>query len=99
MAAKNYSDEELIELWKDPKFSGCYSGVANFQSALEFEKQIKVSKKKLFQVLRRDPDFSMESRRIKKVAQRRRMVVHGFGQVFQVGSPSHFATIGPYILL
>ncbi len=77
------SDEELIQLWKNPKFSGSFSGITNFRAALAVEKDIHVSKAKLFSILRKDPDILLETKKKLKKIPRRSMMVHGVGILWQ----------------
>ncbi len=80
---KTLNEQDIRKLWKEPKFCGAFSGINNFQACLKMEKGIHMSKNKLFQILRKDPDFLIESRRVYKTFPRRRLVVHGVGQVWQ----------------
>ena len=57
------SDAELIALWKNPKFSGSYSGITNFRAALAIEKNIHISKARLFNIFRKDPDLLLETKK------------------------------------
>ncbi len=77
------SDEKLIELWKNPKFSGSYSGITNFHAALAVEKNIHVPIHKLFTILRKDPDILLETKKKLKKIPRRPMKVHGVGVLWQ----------------
>ncbi len=77
------SEDDIKKLWKDTKFCGAFSGITNFQSCLEMEKGVRLSKNKLFSILRKDPDFLIESRKVRKRFPRRRLLVHGVGQVWQ----------------
>ncbi len=77
------SDKQLIELWKNPKFSGSYSGVSNFQAALALEKNIHVSKARLFSVFKTDPDILLETKKRLKKIPRRSIKVHGVGLLWQ----------------
>ncbi len=77
------SDENLIALWKDPKFSGSYSGISNFRAALAIEKNIHVSKTRLFKVFRTDPDLLLETKKRLKKIPRRTMKIHGVGLLWQ----------------
>ncbi len=75
--------DEILRLWRDPKFSGCFSGISNFKSALEYEKNITLSKTELYDILKKDRNFLLETRKIKKRIPRRAMNVHGYGILFQ----------------
>ena len=80
---KILSEDEIRQLWNNPKFSGAFSGINNFQACLEMEKGVKLSKHRLFTIMRKDPNFLVESRKIYRTFPRRRIKVHGVGQVWQ----------------
>ncbi len=75
--------DEIQRLWRDPKFSGSFSGISNFKTALQFEKNIVVSKKDIYDILKKDRNFLLEMRKIRKRIPRRSMNVHGYGILFQ----------------
>ncbi len=77
------SADELQKLWRDPKFSGSFSGISNFQSALKFEKNINLSKNQIYAMLKTDRNFVLEMSKIKKRIPRRPMNVHGYGILWQ----------------
>ncbi len=76
-------DETIRKLWRDPSFSGAFSGISNFQSALDLEKGITVSRNKLIGIMKEDPNFLLEMHKIKKRIKRRPMVVHGYCILWQ----------------
>ncbi len=77
-------DPKIIQdLWQDPSFSGSFSGINTFQSALAMEKKIKISKQKLFSILRKNRNFLAESKKRYKIIPRRKIIVHGIGQMWQ----------------
>ncbi len=78
------SQEKLIlKLWRDPNFSGAYSGLSNFQACLLNEKNIKVSRNDLLKMLSKDRNYVLEMRKIPKKIERRPMNAHGYGSVWQ----------------
>ena len=79
-----YTDEEVLQLWRNPEFSGAFTGLSTFKSALEYEKNIKISRKKLFDILRRDKNFLLETKKIQKVPVRRKTIQHGYGTKFEI---------------
>lgn len=83
LQAAQVSEDEIRKLWRNPAFSGSFSGIANFQSCLEMEKNIKMSKHRLFAILRKDPEYLLDARKKSKTFPRRRLFVHGVGQVWQ----------------
>ncbi len=79
----NISEEEIRKLWRTPSFSGSFSGVRNFQAALHFEKGIQKSREELLHILRKDPNFVLETKKIRKSFPRRPIMVHGVGRLWQ----------------
>ncbi len=81
------SEEELAEnirkWWKDPKFSGSYAGISTLQAALEHEKGIKISRRKLFTIMRQDSTYVLETRQYRKRFERRPLRVYGYGKLWQ----------------
>ncbi len=75
--------DEIQNLWRDPKFSGSFSGISNFQAALKYEKNINLSKNDIYQILKKDRNFLLEMRKIPKRIPRRTMNIHGYGILFQ----------------
>ena len=51
------SDDKLLELWRDPIFSGSYIGVKTFQILLKTDLNINLSESRLFKILRNDQIF------------------------------------------
>ena len=56
------SDEKLLELWRDPSFSGSFRGVRNFQTLLKTDLNVNVSEKRLLNLLKTDPIFLIHQR-------------------------------------
>ncbi len=72
-------DEESIRaLWQDPSFSGAFTGIGTFQAALQAEKNIHISRNDLIRIMSKDPNFVLESYKLKKKFARRPMTVHGY---------------------
>ncbi len=81
---KNEVDEDYIrKLWRTPSFAGSFSGIATFRAALEHEKNIKISKDTLFKIFRKDPDYILEMKTVRKTFPRRKMIVHGVASLWQ----------------
>ena len=76
-------EKEIRELWRTPGFAGAFTGLATFRSSLALDKNIHVSKKKLFNIMQHDEDFVLETKRKRKHFQRRKFLVHGFSSVWQ----------------
>ena len=76
------SDEKLLELWRDPSFSGSFRGVRNFQTLLKTDLNINVSEKRLHDVLKKDSIFLIHQRP-KPILSRRKYNVNFYGQLVQ----------------
>ena len=76
-------EQQILSLWRDPNFSGAYSGLGNFQACLQHEKNIKVSSNDLLKIMSKDRNYVLEMRKIPKKIQRRPMNIHGYGSVWQ----------------
>ncbi len=81
------TNEELAEnirkLWSDPSFSGSFSGISNLQAALEHEKNIKISRRELFNIMKQNSNYVLETRQFRKRFARRPLRVYGYGQLWQ----------------
>ena len=51
--------ENLLKLWKDPKFPASFSGLIVFQHALKIEKNINLSIKQLREIMRENKMYLM----------------------------------------
>ncbi len=74
--------EKIRQLWRSPSFHGAFTGLANFHVALK-DKNIMLSKEKLFHIMSEDQDFILETKKRRKRLNRRKMIVHGFGRLWQ----------------
>jgi hypothetical protein len=74
------SDEALLKLWRDPLFLGSYRGVKTFQVCLKTDKDIVVSQKRLYKLLRTDENFLMHQSFPKNIA-RRQLSLNNYGEV------------------
>ena len=54
---KTVSDKRLLQLWRDPNFSGSYRGIKTFQTLLKTDLNVDVSEKHLYQLIKTDPIF------------------------------------------
>ena len=72
------SDEQIRDLWRSPEFSGAFSGLLNFMHALNIQYNLNISRNKLFQIMKKDPEFSLETFHVKKRFPRRPYKVHGY---------------------
>lgn len=76
------STEEIIKLWRDKDFEGSYAGIKTFQTLLKLNKNIDISERKLYEILKNDPIFLMHMRSKKKV-QRRFYNLNYYGELVQ----------------
>ncbi len=74
--------EKIRKLWRTPSFHGSFTGLTNFHIALK-EKNIYLSKERLFHIMSEDQDFILETKKRRKKLIRRKMIVHGFGRLWQ----------------
>ncbi len=63
--------------------SGAFSGLENFRMALIYDKDIKISRSALFDIMRKDKDFLLETKKIKRTVKRRKMVTQGYRSEWQ----------------
>jgi hypothetical protein len=56
------TSENLKKLWQDPTFSGSFSGAKTFQACLKLEKNIDVSLKTIYSVLKEIPTYIIHQR-------------------------------------
>ncbi len=73
--------KQILKLWRTPSFAGSFTGLATFQSLLALDKNIHISRTRLFQIMQRDEDFVLETKKRRKTFPRRKMIVHGFGKL------------------
>ena len=64
------SDETLRKLWRNPTFTGSYTGIERFALFLKLEKNITVSEKRLYKVLGQDSIYLMHKRPKRNVLRR-----------------------------
>jgi hypothetical protein len=76
------SDEYLLKLWRDPNFSGSYRGIKTFQVLLKTDKNIDVTEKRLYQVLKKDRIFLIHQRPIRNF-DRRPYDIRYYGETVQ----------------
>lgn len=75
-------DNEILQLWSDPKFSGSFSSAKTFQTNLYLEKNIWIPLYKLYQILSQNVEFESMIRP-KKNFKRRKYEVNGFFKLCQ----------------
>ncbi len=82
-AISEETKEQILSLWRKPGFPGAFTGLATFRTALALNKDIHLSKSQLFNIMKNDEDFVLETKRRRKQFPRRKLVIHGFGSVWQ----------------
>ena len=59
--------EKILQLWRTPSFSASFGGISNLQLALKLEKHIDITRQQLLDIMHSDPDFVIESQKMKKI--------------------------------
>ena len=77
------SDQKILELWRDPNFSGSYRGIKTFQILLKTDLNIDVSQKKLYSVLKKDKNYIMHQKPVRNF-ERRHYDVNFYGELCQM---------------
>ena len=75
------TEEKLLSLWRDPKFGGSYRGVKTFQMFLKTDKNIDVSEKELYNIVKKDPIYLMHLQT--KSVKRRKYFLSNVGELIQ----------------
>ena len=78
----NVTDKKILELWRDPNFSGSYRGIKTFKILLKTDLNIDVSENRLFKVIKNDPIFIIHQRPQRKI-ERRSYDVNNYGELVQ----------------
>jgi hypothetical protein len=76
------SDKKIIELWKNPNFSGSYRGIKTFQVLLKTDLDIDVSEKRLFEVLKKEPNYIIHQKPQRNF-ERRLYDLRNYGELVQ----------------
>ncbi len=91
--------KKIRALWRTPSFAGSFSGLANFRTSLATEKDIHLSHSELFNIMKEDENFILETKKRVKRFKRREMVVHGFATVWQadIGDMFQFNKVSSFL--
>lgn len=84
------SDEYLLSLWKDNRFTGSFSGLRAFKLALKHEKHLDVSTKRLRKVLRKNMTYISHIQNKLRGERRNYHSVHGVFMLCQSDLASFF---------
>ena len=76
------SDQEILDLWRSPNFSGSYRGIKTFQILLKTDLNIDVSEYRLYKLLKTDPIFLIHQKRQRNF-DRRSYDVQNYGELVQ----------------
>ena len=79
---KTLSDKRLLELWRDPNFSGSYRGIKTFQTLLKTDLNVDISEKHLYKLIKTDPIFIIHQRPQRHI-ERRSYDVNNYGELVQ----------------
>jgi hypothetical protein len=76
------SDLKLLQLWRDPSFTGSYLGIKSFKILLKTDLGIDVSENRLFKVLKKDPIYLIHLKPERQF-QRRHYDLRFYGELVQ----------------
>lgn len=79
------SDQEISQLWRDPNFSGSYRGIKTFQILLKTDKNIDISEKQLYRILKKDSIFLIHQKPARNF-DRRPYDIRFYGETVQAGT-------------
>jgi hypothetical protein len=74
------TDIEILKLWKNPLFSGSFRGVKTFQTCLKLEKNIDISERRLYKILKKEPVFLIHQRSPTNL-KRRHLSLNNYGEL------------------
>lgn len=74
-------EEKIRKIWRDPTFSGSYRGLKTFQIFLKTDKNINISEKELYKIMKNDPIYVMHMQ--PKKVQRRKYYLSNVGELVQ----------------
>jgi len=75
-------EHEILKLWKDPNWFGSYRGIKTFQYLLKTDKNIDISEKKLYNILRNEHLYLIHVQQ-KKNFPRRKYDLNCIGELIQ----------------
>jgi hypothetical protein len=76
------TDKRILDLWRDPSFSGSYRGVKSLQILLKTDLNIDISQKKLYNILKKDSIFLIHTKPNRKI-ERRQYDLRYYGELVQ----------------
>ena len=78
----NITDKKLLQLWRDPTFSGSYRGIKTFQTLLKTDLNLNISENRLYSVLKSDPIYIIHQRPQRNF-DRRQYDIKNYGELVQ----------------
>lgn len=75
-------EKEILSLWKDISFPGSFRGVKTFQALLKTDKNIQISQKRLYEILRKEPSYLIHQLKPFKI-KGRSYITHNYGELVQ----------------
>ncbi len=76
------SAKRILEIWKDPTFSGSYSGIKTFQILLKTDLNIDISERRLYKILKSDPIYLIHLKPVRQF-DRRHYDLRFYGELLQ----------------
>lgn len=93
------SEKTILQLWRDPTFSGSYRGVRSFQILLKTDLNIDISQKRLYDIFKKDSIYLIHTKP-KRNFERRHYDLHTYGELVQADIAQMFDYNGyKYFLL
>ena len=93
------SDEQILQLYKDPNFVASFTGVRNFRNFLFTEKGEHVPEKRIYSILKKDPNYIIHMKPARKY-ETRSYDIQSFGELVQADLAEMFEYDGyKYILV
>lgn len=74
--------KQIVNLWRNPKFSGAFLGIAGLKKALKREKKIDVPYNELLKLMMKEPNY-IKTIRPRRRFPRRKLKIHGYGVLAQ----------------
>lgn len=82
MTQETLFDKKILSLWHNIKWKGSFTGIKTFQTLLKTDKNIDVSEKKLYSLLKTDPLYLKHLRPVRKINRRSYDLTY-YGQLLQ----------------
>lgn len=83
MSSSNLSDSDILRLANDKNFAGSFSGVRTLQKMLYLEYHEKIPLQRLYNVMKKLPDYLMNLKPVRQFT-RRHYQVYSFGELMEM---------------